>query len=34
MAHPFDALRANDLCSQYVVTLALGEKPPAFDLLA
>jgi len=35
MAHTFDAIRANDLVFQYVVNnWLMGEKPPAFDLLA
>jgi polyhydroxyalkanoate synthase len=35
MAHTFDLLRANDLVFRYVVDgWLLGEKPPAFDLLA
>ena len=35
MAHTFDAIRANDLVFQYVVNnWLIGEKPPAFDLLA
>jgi polyhydroxyalkanoate synthase len=35
MAHTFDAIRANDLVFQYVVNnWLMGDKPPAFDLLA
>lgn len=35
MARTFDAIRANDLIFQYVENnWLLGEKPPAFDLLA
>jgi polyhydroxyalkanoate synthase len=35
MAHTFDLLRANDLVFRYVVDgWLMGEKPPAFDLLA
>lgn len=35
MAHSFDLLRANDLVFRYLVSgWLLGERPPAFDLLA